>query len=65
MFLQADEDGSAVDLLNNGSVTVQPNTQPAVVCLVCLVHIPAHRGRVVDVVSSSVPVKDDLLFESP
>lgn len=34
MFLKADKDGSAVDLLNNGSVTVQPSSQPAVACLV-------------------------------
>jgi hypothetical protein len=64
MFLQAHKDGSAVDLLNNEAVTLQPRSQPAVVCLVRPVHIPAYHGRLVDVTCDSTLVKDDTLFES-
>jgi hypothetical protein len=64
MFLQAHTDGSAVDLLNNEAVTLQLRSQPAVVCLVRPVHIPAYHGRLVDVTCDSTLVKDDTLFES-
>ncbi len=63
-FLQTDKDGSAIDLLKNESVQLQPEGKSTAVCLVRPVHIPGSHERLVEVSANMIPENKDILFES-
>ena len=64
MFLQANNDGSAVDLLNKKQVQLQQESPSAVVHLVRPVHIPANHERMIEAKINGTRINGDALFES-
>ena len=63
LFLQSDKDGTAVNLLNDEPVKLQPKPQSTTVCLVRPIHIPANHERLV-VTADTPSINKDILFES-